>query len=192
MSRRLAGVAVTDTPHRLDAPALVLDERMRTLLAQREASAEARGREAGRQEAEAAAAEAARQATDAVGRALQEARQAWERLDLRRRDEVVDVARALAAAVLAREPGPAGTVVLERVAEVAAGLDHGPFTIMVGPTDHDMVIRHLDALPPGCRVVADPDLQPGEARITGPWSRADLTRDALLALAAGMLAEVGP
>ncbi len=189
MSRRLAGVAIADTPHRLEVPGLVLDERVHALLAEREAAAEARGRVAGRQEAAAAAAAAAERVAAAVAHALQEARQAWERLDLERRDATVDVARRLAAAVLAREPGPEGRVVLDRVVAATAALDHGPFRVLLGPADHAGVSRHADALPAGCELALDESLCAGEARVIGPWSRVDLTAEALLDLAAEAIAE---
>lgn len=190
MSRRLAGVALADTPHRLDVPGVVLDERVRALVAEREAAAEARGREAGRLEAAAAAAAAAERVTAGVARALQDARQQWERVDLDRRDAMVDVARQLAAAVLVREPGPDGRVVLDRVSAATAALDHGPFRILLAAADHAVVASHADALPAGCELALDESLAPGEVLVIGPWSRVDLTAEALLDLAAEAIQEV--
>ena len=50
----------------------------------------------------------------------------------------------------------------------------------------------LTDLPPGMSVSPDPSLRPGEARITGPWSRAELTREAALAAVAEALREIDP
>lgn len=181
MSRLLHAPALGDAARRLAAPAPVLDQATRELLARVEADAFARGRAEGQRAAEQEAAAAA----DRVNRALADAvATVTERVRAdaaARAAEVVTVARQLAEAVLDHELASGGRALLDRVQAAVDALDHGPFTIHVATVDHDLLADHRHGLPDGAVLEVDPRLAPGEARITGPWSGADLTLDAVLA-----------
>lgn len=186
MSRLLHAPAVGDAARRLDAPAPVLDQATRELLARTEADAFARGRAEGERAAQQATAAAAERAAQAMADAVSAVAVQLRADATARAADVVDVARRLAEAVLDHELTAGGTALLDRVRAAVDVLDHGPFTVHVAATDHGLLADHGHALPAGTSVEVDDRLAPGEARITGPWSGADLTLDAVL----GSLLEV--
>lgn len=95
----------------------------------------------------------------------------------------IDLATAIAAHVLDREPGDAGQALLERVRAWLCEVDDGPLELTVSEVDAEVVSSAVatmtdvtDAGP--VTVVVDPRLGGGEARLSGPWSFAELTRAA--------------
>lgn len=181
MSRLLHAPAVGDAARRLDAPAPVLDQATRDLLARAEADAFARGRAEGEHAATQAATAAAERTAQALAGAVATVDDHLRADATGRADEVVTLARRLAEAVLGHELTEGGTALLDRVRAAVDALDHGPFTVHVAAGDHDLLAAHRHALPSDAVIEVDARLAPGEARISGPWSGADLTLDAVLA-----------
>lgn len=89
---------------------------------------------------------------------------------------VIELAERVATVVMNRTPHDGGRAALERIREVLEGLDDGPFTIAVHPDDLDAVGAALGD--DRAMVAPDPSLRPGEARIRGVWSYAELTQAA--------------
>jgi flagellar biosynthesis/type III secretory pathway protein FliH len=87
--------------------------------------------------------------------------------------EVIQVALSIAEQVLEREPHDGGMVLLERLREALERLDDAPLRVWVSPGDLDVVQAAVDTAR-GVTIEADEALQPGEARVRGPWSRAEL------------------
>jgi flagellar biosynthesis/type III secretory pathway protein FliH len=87
--------------------------------------------------------------------------------------EVIQVALAITEQVLGREPHDGGLVLLQRLREALERLDDAPLRVWVSPADLDVVRAGVGGAQ-GVAVEADPALQPGEARVQGPWSRAEL------------------
>lgn len=171
--RRLVLPTLEAQPQVLGAPDGHLDEATQALL--QEAAQEAYER--GCRDGAAVATEAAQAATVHVTEILQ-------RLDgeLRRTAAQVDVALAgqIAAAVLDREPADDTAALLRKVEAALAALDDDPLTVHVNAGDVAPLAEALAAMGSAhgaeIGVVADPSLAPGDARIAGRWSRADLTR----------------
>ena len=90
---------------------------------------------------------------------------------------VVELATAVAEVVLGRTPHDDGAAVLRRVEEAMDLLDERPLVLSVSPDDLDVAEQAADDLD-DLSVEADASLQPGEARLRGGWSHADLTRAA--------------
>jgi flagellar biosynthesis/type III secretory pathway protein FliH len=188
MTRLLSSPVIADAAHRIAPPTPVLDDATRDLLARVEAEAYARGRVDGQQEAADAAAATADRVAGAVGHALSEVRGLIAALEDQRRVSTLDLARRIATAVLGTEPQGDGRALLERIDQAVAALDHGPFVVAVSPADHEVVAAAGLDVPSGSEITADPTLRPGEARITGPWSRADLTHATVVDIVAPLLA----
>ena len=119
-------------------------------------------------------------ATAAVEGAVHRVAEALHADAATRADEVVALARRLAGAILDRELSEGGAALLDRVRAAVDVLDHGPFTVHLAEVDAAVLDGHEASLPAGTDVAVDPRLAPGEARVTGHWSGADLTRDAML------------
>ncbi len=180
MSRRLQTPTIDGPARRLDAPTPVLDQATRDLVARAEAEAYARGRADGARESAAAAEHAGRQAATAVTAAVDEVRALLEASAADRARSATEVGRRLAETILGQELQAGGTALLDRVLAAADALDHGPFTVHVAPVDAQVLDGSRDLLPADTSVQVDDRLTAGEARITGPWSGADLTRDVML------------
>jgi flagellar biosynthesis/type III secretory pathway protein FliH len=102
---------------------------------------------------------------------------AAERLDAARRErarEVLELAFAIAEAVIGREPHDGGVALLGRVQEALEHLDDEPLRVHVHPDDEPTISQGLGGAH-AVTVVADAQLAPGEARIRGPWARAEVT-----------------
>lgn len=97
---------------------------------------------------------------------------------MRAADASADVALAsqIAEVVLGREPHDGAQALLGRVEDALAAVDDLPLVVSVHPDDAAVIAAGLRA--EGVRVEADPTLDAGEARIDGPWARAELTRQA--------------
>jgi hypothetical protein len=79
--------------------------------------------------------------------------------------------------VLGRVPPDAALDVLARVEAAMALLDDPELTLHLHPDDHAVLADHRI---PGVVVCADATVAAGEARITGAYAGAELTRTALL------------
>ena len=148
--------------------------------AQAYAEGERAGREAARAELATSVA-AVERATGAVRQELDAQRAEATRASLA-------LAEAVATAVLDVTPPPEAHELLTRLEEAAAALDDDPIRVVLSAADH----AALADAPLGDRrleLVADPRLQPGEARLEGSFGGADLTRRALLTAALEVLGE---
>ncbi len=90
---------------------------------------------------------------------------------------VVELATAIAEVVLGRTPHDDGAALLRRVEEAMDLLDERPLVLSVSPDDLAVAEQAAAAID-DLTVEADASLQPGEARLRGGWSHADLTRAA--------------
>ena len=91
-----------------------------------------------------------------------------------RAGEVAELALAIAEQVIGHEPHDGGLVLVERLRAALEDLDDEPLRILVHPEDVAPVERGIVGAR-NVRVEADATLAPGEARVEGPWSRAELT-----------------
>jgi flagellar biosynthesis/type III secretory pathway protein FliH len=87
--------------------------------------------------------------------------------------EVMQVALAISEQVLQREPHDGGMVLAAQLREALEQLDDAPLRVWVSPGDLDVVRAAVDDAR-GVTIEPDEALQPGEARVRGPWSRAEL------------------
>jgi flagellar biosynthesis/type III secretory pathway protein FliH len=183
-------VTIDDTAvHRLGAPQATLDASTMAVLeakvAEAGAKAYADGEAAGRAAAAASAARTAQAVEAAVARVHAELvaqREQATRLQL-------DVAATLAEAVLGRVAPDDAQVVLTRVQAAMALLDDPELTLHLHPEDHAVLVEHTI---PGVTLQADPSVALGDARITGAYAGAELTRTALLAAVVEALREGEP
>jgi flagellar assembly protein FliH len=186
LRRLLAAVEVDAEARTLGRPDPALDAATRAVLEQAVAEAHARGVRDGIAQATAAAGDAASRVVAAVQRAEASLRAVAAAAD-------VELALAIAAAVLDREPADEGQVLLERVAEVLARLDDERVAVHLHPDDARDLAEHVERAAAAAGLVVDlvpdPSIAPGEARLGGRWSRADLTRAGALAAVAELLAE---
>jgi flagellar biosynthesis/type III secretory pathway protein FliH len=172
--------------HRLGAPQATLDVSTMAVLdarvAEATAVAYADGEAAGRAAAVDAAARTARAVEAAVGQVhaeLAAQREQATRLQL-------DVAATLAEAVLGRVAPDDARTVLARVEAAMALLDDPELTLHLHPDDHAVLGAHPVA---GVSLHVDASLAAGDARITGAYAGAELTRAALLAAVVDALHE---
>jgi flagellar biosynthesis/type III secretory pathway protein FliH len=159
----------------VEVPAGGLPAETRALLEVELRDAFERGREVGVEEGRAAAAEEVARLLREVRSALEEGLEALRGWRAEEAARVADLALRIARHVLGREPVEASGVI-ERVREALAAIDDGPLTLSVHPEHVEPVRAALD--PASVVVQADASLAPGEARLRGPWSSADLTFDA--------------
>lgn len=100
----------------------------------------------------------------------------------------LELAGTVATAVLGQTPPAEALALLDRVEEAAAGLDDDPITVRLNPADHKALAEAAggdDRL----QLTADPAVRPGDARLVGRFGGADLTREALVAVALEVLGE---
>ena len=90
---------------------------------------------------------------------------------------VVELATAIAAHVLDREPGDEGRATLARIEAWLAEIDDGPVEIAVSPADAGTIAAAL-AGRGDVEVRVESALGQGEARLSGRWAHAELTRSA--------------
>lgn len=133
------------------------------------------GFEAGRESARQQLMSAANALQSALETCRQELRDEFEH----QRVEIVQVAIGLAEFVLGHANHDGGKVLMERLGQALSLLDDQELTIAMSSVDLPLADQ-IGAS--GIVVVEDPALQPGEARVTGEWARADLTRRAALDL----------
>lgn len=183
MNRVIRNATMTTAPkvYGHGAPVLV-DSYMSDLLEQ----ARAEGFEAGRREGFAAGrsdmAVAAERVQGAVGAAVAAMIQMRDAAVT----EAIDSAVEIAEFVLGRSPHDDGAALAERVQEALRLLDDEELIVMIHPQDWDAVSSAV-RLPNGVTMERDPSLRPGEARISGRWATAELTREAALNVAREVL-----
>lgn len=90
---------------------------------------------------------------------------------------VVQLAEAIAEAVIGRTPHDEGAAVLGRVKAALNQLDEQRLQVSVHPDDVEFVQSGLGDHP-GVDVISNANIGLGEAKITGGWSHADLTKEA--------------
>ena len=156
--------------------------------AQAYAEGERAGREAARAELAAAVA-AVERAAGAVRTELEAQRAEATRASLA-------LAEAVATAVVDATPPAEALALLARVEEAAAALDDDPIRVSLSAADHAALsAASSDASTEASiadrrlELVADPRLQPGQARLEGSFGGTDLTRRALLTAALEVLGE---
>ena len=93
----------------------------------------------------------------------------------------VDVGLDVAEFVLGRAPHDDGANLAPRIAAALNDLDDEELAITVHPEDWDAISAAV-RLPNGVTMEPDPALRPGEARISGRWASAELTREAALSV----------
>ncbi len=94
-------------------------------------------------------------------------------------DAVARLAMEIARAVLGHEPHDGAVSLLAKVRDALANVDDRPLTLYVHPSDAELLGEALSDVD-GLGLVADPTLAPGDARVQGRWSDADLTRSAAM------------
>lgn len=187
MSRVLRQAGVTDRPRLVGSRVGVpLDPELAALLHDAAAQGYERGRQAGFREGRDAAAS---NVPGAIGAAFEDGVHTLARWQQANASDVVDLALAIARKVLDREPSEEAGLLADRIRMALAALDDSPLVISVHPGELEATAAALDGSD-GVSVSPDAGLRPGEARITGPWSHADLTREAALAAVAGALTEI--
>jgi len=180
-SRRLDGAAVAGEAHAFGQPpapkTLELDPRLRALLDDETGRARDAGYALGLVDGQAQA--GARVESLAAAIALAAAETGAQIAEARRSTigGVVALAEAIAEAVIGRTPHDGGHSTLARVEQALEHLEDRPLTIVVHPVDEELLARALEGRS-GLAVRADGRLTPGEARLEGGWSHADLTREA--------------
>jgi flagellar biosynthesis/type III secretory pathway protein FliH len=180
---------MTDRPRIVGSPGEIApDPELVALLEDAAAQGYDSGREAGLREGRAAAAS---HVPAAIAAALDEGVRALAAQQETNAAGVVALALEIARRVLEREPSDETTQLADRVARALAALDDTPLTIWVHPSDLEATAAGV-ADRDGVSVSPDPSVRPGEARITGPWSRADLTRGAALTAIAEALLDAHP
>jgi flagellar biosynthesis/type III secretory pathway protein FliH len=116
-------------------------------------------------------------AANAMQNALETCRQRLREEFEHQRQEMVDLAVGLAEFVLGHAGHDGGEALMRRLGQALSLLDDR--NLVVAMNNEDIALaEQIDAA--GIVIVADPDLAPGEARVTGEWARADLTRQAAL------------
>jgi flagellar biosynthesis/type III secretory pathway protein FliH len=189
LSRVLRQAGVADRPRIVGSPSEApRDPELVALLRDAAAQGYERGREAGLREGRAAGAS---QVPAAVAAAFEEGVRALSRWQQASASDVVGLALAIAGRVLEREPSEESGLLAGRIEKALAALDDSPLVISVHPADLELTAAAV-ASREGVSALPDASLRPGEARITGPWSRAELTREAALAAVAEALREIEP
>lgn len=178
MSRLLTMPSLAGEPRTLGAPEPSLDAAMSALLEQVAADAYARGVRDGAAQASGAIEASVMQLLAAIARAAGELRQVAADAD-------VQLALEIARAVLDREPADAGQDLLDRILAALAAVDDDGLTVQLNPQDAAAIGAELERLAAlhgtPVRVSPEPAMAPGDARVVGRWSRADLGRDAAFA-----------
>ena len=189
MSRVLRQAGVGDRPRLVGSQAEAPpDPELAALLHDATAQGYERGRLTGFREGRDAAAS---KVPAAIGAAFEDGVQALARWQQASASDVVDLALEIARRVLEREPSEEAGLLADRIRTALAALDDSPLVISVHPGDLEATAAAV-AERDGVSVSPDAGLRPGEARITGPWSHADLTREAALAAVAEALYEISP
>ncbi len=94
-------------------------------------------------------------------------------------DAVARLAMDIARTVLGHEPYDGGAALIAKVRDALGSIDDRPLRLYVHPSDAELLGEALSDVD-GLGLVADPMLAPGDARVQGRWSDADLTRSAAM------------
>lgn len=87
-------------------------------------------------------------------------------------DNMFDLATAMARAIVGEFADEVRDALFDRVKEALAQLDDEGITVHLSPTDHPAI---EPLLPHDVQTVANPNILPGDARIEGRWSKADVS-----------------
>ncbi|HVL98956.1 MAG TPA: FliH/SctL family protein [Egibacteraceae bacterium] len=177
MSELLTRPTVLAEPRPIAGPAPALDAFTRARVDEAAAAAYAQGLRDGAEAARAEAVAAARRLVGVLEAACAGVVAEVRALRLAQVDADVELAEAIAEAVLGHEPSDGAAVLIQRVRAALGRLDDPELTVHANPGDVPALAPALRA-EAGVAVVADPGLPAGEARITGRWARAELTRAA--------------
>lgn len=189
MSRVLRQAGVATLPRVIGSPVEAPpDPQLAGLLRDAAAQGYERGHQAGFREGRDAAAS---QVPAAVGAAFEEGLRALARWRQADASDVVGLALEIARRVLEHEPSEEAGLLADRIRTALAALDDSPLVVAVHPDDLEATAAAVGGRD-GVSVSPDAGLRPGEARITGPWSHAELTREAALAAVAEALREIPP
>ena len=142
--------------------------------------------EAGRKEGFTAGRAAMEGAISRVDDALRTAVRNLEDHRLRAVNETIDAALEVAAFIVGELPPDDATATASRIEDALRSLDDEDMVVAIHPQDWDAVSDRV-RLPNGVTMERDPSLRPGEARVSGRWATADLTRDAALEVAREVL-----
>ena len=173
--------------HALGAPQPVLDPTTAAVVDQKVAAARAEAFAQGEAAGRLAAVEELTALKDSIEAALTGLHDVLQQQRAEAARASLDLAEAVASAVLDRTPPDQAREVVERVRQAIHYLDPDDLQIAVHPDDHALLAA--DGLPAGGSWVADTTLARGEARIVGPYGGAELTRTALLDAALEVLGE---
>ncbi|MTV27345.1 hypothetical protein FTX61_18280 [Nitriliruptoraceae bacterium ZYF776] len=179
--------AVLGEQRTLGSPRPVLDPVTQRVVDEAVATAEARARAEGEAAGRAAASAALRDAADRVAAAVAELRAEVAAQRTTMVAASLELAEAAAGAVLGASPGPDARALLDRIREATDLLDDDRLELRVGEQDAS-ALTGAD-LDPRVTLVADPRLAAGDVEVVGPWGRADLRREALVAAAVAVLAD---
>jgi flagellar biosynthesis/type III secretory pathway protein FliH len=183
----LQAPAIHVTSRTLMAPDPTFDPSVTAAIEAAYARGRMEGEAAGRAAGAAEAVEDARRAVAALQAALTQAVAACrEARQLQSRD-VVELAAAIAAVVIGREPSADTAALLDRVTTALDMLDDPSIVVAANPADVAALEAGLTGI--DLRVTPDPSLLPGEARLVGRWATAELTREAGWAAVSEVLAQ---
>ena len=114
-----------------------------------------------------------------IDRALEGVRSHLAELRRVQAEALLGAALEAAEAILGAAPPIDADTLAERVRRALAAIDDDPLTVFLSGADREVLGEAL-AVRFGVEIAEDPGLQPGEARVRGPWAQADLTRRAAL------------
>ena len=154
-----------------------LPEGVEALVGSAAAEAYERGRQAGVEEGVAAGARRVEALAGPVADALQAGIAELRGLRQARRAELLEMAVEIARAATGHELASDGGRLLEDVRVALEAVDDTSLVVSAHPDDCATLEAGL-ASTQGLSVVPDAALQPGEARIRGPWALVDVTADA--------------
>ncbi len=101
-------------------------------------------------------------------------------------NETLDAALEVASFVVGHLPPDEGASIAGRIQDALVSLDDEDMVVAIHPQDWDAVSEAI-RLPNGVTMQRDPSLRPGEARVSGRWATAELTREAALHVAREVL-----
>ncbi len=159
MTRRLSSPVLDRSPHLLGADRAVPDPQVVAALQRAAEEAYAQGRADGADEVRRSAAADAARAADGLRAALADGLAALRAHQAEAADEAVDLACAIAASVLGREPSDGGAALAARLLDVLDAVDDEALTVTVAPAEAEIVATAL-AGTAGVEVRTDPRAWP--------------------------------
>lgn len=175
MSRVLHGPALAGTARVVADVEPIVDSVIRALLEQAEQEAYRRGHADGRKLGREEGRRDVGELSGAVSRATGELVDAVRSMRAEQAVGTVELATAIAAHVLDREPGDGGQALLRRVRQWLSEVDDRPVRLAVSSIDQAVMTAALGG-DDDITVVVDPSLGAGEARFVGAWVSAELSR----------------